>query len=87
MGLPCAMFDTPPIPENVAHEVSGLLAPQQDTDKLAENIVALMRQDDLWQQMSVDGRKRAVAKFNLHRQTAKLEDLYDRVTASTHREM
>lgn len=79
MGLPVASFSTGGIPEAVAHNATGLLTGERDTEGLAMNIVRLLRDDALWQQFSDAAAARARELFDLHKQTKKLEKIYDRL--------
>jgi glycosyltransferase involved in cell wall biosynthesis len=76
MGLPVASFASGGIPEAVAHGCTGLLAPERDWRALAQNILLLLGNQDLWRRMSEAGPPRIAKFFNLHTQTRKLEELY-----------
>jgi colanic acid/amylovoran biosynthesis glycosyltransferase len=79
MGCPVASFSSGGIPEAVAHEETGLLTAERDIEGLAQHILALMRNDDMWQKMSQAGRARVCALFDLKVQTRSLEGLYRQV--------
>jgi colanic acid/amylovoran biosynthesis glycosyltransferase len=79
MGLPVASFSTGGIPEAVAHNATGLLTGERDTEGLAMNVVRLLRDDALWQQFSDAAAARARELFDLQKQTKKLEKIYDRL--------
>jgi glycosyltransferase involved in cell wall biosynthesis len=79
MGLPVASFATGGIPEAVEHGVTGLLAPERDTDALANNIVTLLTDGSMWRRFSAAGQERVKRLFDLEKQTAKLEQIYDEV--------
>lgn len=83
MGLPVASFTTGGIPEAVAHNVTGLLAAERDVEGLANNILTLLKDDALWQQFSAAAVRRTRELFDLHRQTRKLETIYDRLVAQS----
>jgi glycosyltransferase involved in cell wall biosynthesis len=76
MGVPVASFATGGIPEAVAHEVTGLLAKEQDVEGLAANIIKLLSDDSLWRRFSIAATKRAREYFDLREQSAKLEEIY-----------
>jgi len=78
MGLPVAGFRSGGIPEAVADGQTGLLAPEGDRAALAANVEALLTDAALWNRLSAAAARRAREGFDLHRQTAALEDLYDR---------
>ncbi len=79
MALPVAAFDSGGIHEAMGE--NGLLAPEADVRQLAADIEALLTRDDLWHRISAAGRRAVCERFNLARQTAILEDLYDQVLA------
>jgi glycosyltransferase involved in cell wall biosynthesis len=79
MGLPVASFATGGIPEAVEHGVTGLLAPERDTDALANNIVTLLTDAPLWRRFSAAGQERVKKLFDIEKQTSKLEQIYHEV--------
>ena len=79
MGLPVASFSTGGIPEAVAHNVTGFLTAERDTEGLAANIARLLLDHTLWHQFSDAAAKRARELFDLQQQTRKLEKIYDRL--------
>jgi colanic acid/amylovoran biosynthesis glycosyltransferase len=84
MGLPVASFATGGIPEAVEHGITGLLAPERDTNALADNIVTLLTDTALWQRFSAAGQERVHKHFDLVKQTAKLEQIYGQVLLENH---
>lgn len=81
MELPVVSTFHAGIPEAVVDGETGLLCDEGDVDKLAANILRLMRSDDLRRNFGIAARARMVAHFDLREQTARLEDIYDRVIA------
>jgi glycosyltransferase involved in cell wall biosynthesis len=81
-GLPVVSFSHGGIPEAVAHSESGFLAPEPDWRKLSEYILILLKNEALWERFSRAGRRRVEQKFDLHKQTARLEEIYEEVLAS-----
>jgi glycosyltransferase involved in cell wall biosynthesis len=78
MALPVAGFASGGIGEGVADGQTALLASEGDSAALAANIEALLTDAPLWERMSAAAVARVRARFELRRQTAALEDLYDR---------
>ena len=76
MGLPVVSTLSGGIPEAVKHGETGLLVSERNPGALAEAILQLMQDEELWQRYSVAGRKHVVDHFNLARQTARLEDVF-----------
>jgi len=81
MGCPVVSFSSGGIPEAVAHEETGLLAKERDTEALSNYILRLLGNEAVWRQMSEAGRNRVCTLFDLKRQTKQLECIYDRVTS------
>jgi colanic acid/amylovoran biosynthesis glycosyltransferase len=81
MGLPIVSFATGGIPEAVSHGETGLLVQEKDVEGLAASIQRLLADEDLWQSMSMQGRKRVEKHFNLKQQTRVLENIYASVLA------
>lgn len=72
------------IPEAIAHGETGLLAEEKNWQQLAEGIASLVKNDRLRKQCAIAARKQVETKFNLQRNTAQLEAIYDRVLGKTH---
>jgi glycosyltransferase involved in cell wall biosynthesis len=79
MGLPVVSTLSGGIPEAVKHGETGLLVSERDPRALAEAILRLMQDQEMWQRYSVAGRKRVVAQFNLRQQTERLENVFARL--------
>ena len=82
MGLPVVSTRSGGIPEAVEDGQTGLLVSERDQQALAEAILKLMANDELWQRYSLAGRRRVLDQFNLARQTQRLEDVFDDVLSS-----
>lgn len=61
----------------MARGEAGFLAPERDWRKLAEYIIRLFRDDALWRRFAKAGRRRVEELFDLQKQTAALENIYD----------
>ncbi len=79
MGLPVVGTFHSGIPEAVVHGETGLLVAERDWEALAECIVRLLEDRDLWQRFSERSRERVHAAFSVHSQMPILEDMYDAV--------
>jgi len=64
------------IPEAVVDDVTGYLVAERDPAALADRLVALLKDPDLCQRLGAGGRAFVEDRFDLSRQTAKLESLY-----------
>jgi colanic acid/amylovoran biosynthesis glycosyltransferase len=76
MGLPVVSTKSGGIPEAVSDRQTGLLVAEDDKQALAEAILRLLRDDELWQRFSLAGRRRVMEHFNLARQTQVLEGIF-----------
>lgn len=80
-GLPVVSFSSGGIPEAVAHEETGLLVPERDTDQLTRALLLLLENPALRSKFGRAGRSRIERYFDLRRQSQLLEDIYDEITA------
>lgn len=81
-GMPVVASSSAGIPEAVAHGETGLLAPERDWRALAANIMTLLTDQGAWESMSRAGQQRVRRDFDLHKQCAKLEQIYEQVLCS-----
>ncbi len=65
------------IAEGIAEGKSGFVVPERDPDSLAHAIATLLANPGLRQRMGAAARQQVERYFDLSRQTAALEDLYD----------
>lgn len=75
--LPVASTYHSGIPEAVLDGETGLLSPEGDVDALAMNLRHLLRSPTLRLQLGSAGRHRTEQEFDIVKQTAVLEELYD----------
>lgn len=64
------------IPEAVTDGVNGYLVPERDPRALADRLIVLLRDPQLCEQFGKAGRESVRERFDLRRQTDKLEELY-----------
>lgn len=76
MGVPVVSTLHAGIPEAVADGVTGTLVPERDSEKLAAAILRLLEDQDLWQRYHLATQAHIDRQFDLHKQTARLEDIY-----------
>lgn len=67
------------IPEAVIHGATGYLVPERDPSRLADALDALLSSSDLRRRLGAEARRFAQRRFDLHRQTRSLEELYEDV--------
>jgi colanic acid/amylovoran biosynthesis glycosyltransferase len=82
MGLPVASFASGGIPEAVRDGKTGLLAPERDHHMLARHVQRFIKDEQFWTECSVRGRQHVSEKFDLRRQTERLEAIYRKVQAT-----
>jgi colanic acid/amylovoran biosynthesis glycosyltransferase len=85
MGLPVVSTLSGGIPEAVKNGETGLLVAERDSAALAEAILRLMQDEELWQQYSLAGRRNVVNHFNLAQQTGRLENLFEQMLAGPYK--
>jgi len=82
-GLPVVGTWHSGIPEAVADGETGFLVAENDSAALAERMGLLLGAADLRARMGTAGRRLVEERFDLRRQTARLEQIYDEVLART----
>ncbi len=81
MKVPVVSFASGGIPEVILHGKTGFLARERDVDELAHYLKLLLESEELRRRMGEAGRKWVAQEFDLAKQNAKLEALYDEVIA------
>ena len=85
LALPVVATRHSGIPEAVTHGETGLLSAEADPDALAANLRQVLADDDLRVRLGVRGRELVSERFDLRKQSLRLEDLYDEIRAMTRR--
>ncbi len=80
-GLPVIATRHSGIPEAVIDGETGGLVPENDCQALADRIALFLRSTEMRARMGAAGRRLTEEKFDLHRQTARLEQIYDELLA------
>ncbi|HEY6814672.1 MAG TPA: glycosyltransferase [Croceibacterium sp.] len=78
-GLPAVGTVHSGIPEAIVDGETGFLVPERDTGALAARIGTLLGSPELRERMGRAARRLAEDRFDLHKQTARLEAIYDEV--------
>jgi glycosyltransferase involved in cell wall biosynthesis len=81
IGVPVVATPVTGIPELVEDGVTGLLVPERDPRALAEAIERLLANEQLAQLLAAAGRRRIEEQFDLHRNVAKLRQLFEEAAA------
>ena len=80
-GLPAVVSDHGGNAEAVIDGRTGFVTPERDAAALADRLADVLGSPDLRRAMSLEARRLAERDFDLARQTALLEDHYDRLLA------
>lgn len=78
-GIPVVGSDAGGIPEVVAHEQTGFLAPVGNYELMAHYVIRLLQNHDLWQELSSKAVQRANDFFHAEQIVNQYEQLYERV--------
>ncbi|SEF52673.1 Glycosyltransferase involved in cell wall bisynthesis [Bryocella elongata] len=79
MGTPAVSFATAGIGEAVLQGETGLLAPEKDIPALADAMVELLSNDELWSRFSARARTWTAERFDIRKLNVQLENAYERV--------
>jgi colanic acid/amylovoran biosynthesis glycosyltransferase len=79
LQTPVVSFKSGGVIEAVIDGETGLLCDEKDAQTLSENITALLENDSLRHTMGANGRLRVETLFDVHKQCAKLETIYNGV--------
>lgn len=82
MGVPVVSFQHGGIPETMQDGITGLLAPERDVPLLAQHLLRYLEDDAFWSESRQKGMQWVRQTFDVRRQTARLEELYDAVIDS-----
>ncbi|MEM9952242.1 MAG: glycosyltransferase [Chloroflexota bacterium] len=84
VGTPVVSTHHGGIVESVLDGETGLLVPERNAVALAQAIIRLYTDHDLWRTFSQAGYDRVQREFGLQTLTAKLETIYDEVLSDSH---
>lgn len=80
LQTPVISFRSGGVVEAVEDGVTGLLCDEKDVAALSDNIATLLENSTLRHNMGIEGRQRIVQKFDVRKQCAELEEIYDGLT-------
>jgi len=80
-GVPVIASEVGGVPEVVIQGETGFLAPVGDILSMAEAGIAVLRNPELWSEISLNARQRAVEHFGVDRVVPQYEQFYRRVLA------
>ncbi|RMH08940.1 MAG: glycosyltransferase family 1 protein [Nitrospirae bacterium] len=84
LGVPVVTTDVAGAKELVKHGETGLVVPQQDPERLAHAILAVMGDAALRERMAQASRSRIETHFSFANRLKRVEELYERVLGFTH---
>jgi colanic acid/amylovoran biosynthesis glycosyltransferase len=85
MGTPVVSSRSGGIPEAVCDGKTGLLAPERDVTTLATHLHRFLTDDAFWQSCSNRATAWVRERFDLHKQTRRLENIYEEVVMEAKR--
>ncbi len=80
LEVPVVSFASGGVVEAVADGETGLLCAERDVAALADNIAQLLENSTLRHQMGKRGRARVETQFDIRKQCALLEQIYDEIS-------
>ena len=84
LGKPVIATDTGGTTELVVEGVTGIISPQRDSRKLAENILYLLNHQGVAEQMGKNGKDRIEKNFSIDEMTKKFIELYANLLGKSH---
>jgi colanic acid/amylovoran biosynthesis glycosyltransferase len=81
MGVPVVAYRHGGIPETMVEGETGLLADERDHERLASNLSRYLSEDNFWAHSREIGMRWVRENFDVVKQTAKLESLYEEIVA------
>jgi colanic acid/amylovoran biosynthesis glycosyltransferase len=75
-GLPLVATRHADIPEQLIHGENGLMVEERDVDGLAKAMATLARKPERWPAMGAAGRRLIEDRFEISKETGKLEGVY-----------
>jgi len=79
MGVPAIVFNSGGMPEAIVNNKSGFVVEEKNIEQLAQKIITLFSDDELWSDFSQHARIQVELRHDIVKQTEKLEGLYDQL--------
>jgi glycosyltransferase involved in cell wall biosynthesis len=80
---PVIATDTGGTTELLMDGITGIITPQRNPQKLAENMQYLLNNKDIAEQMGRRGKERVLEHFSLYEMTKKFVDLYGKLLSES----
>ncbi|MCD4784523.1 MAG: N-acetyl-alpha-D-glucosaminyl L-malate synthase BshA [Candidatus Eremiobacteraeota bacterium] len=78
-GVPAVVTDIGGLPEVVINGETGFVTPAEDTSAMAKMAVEILKNNELYNKMKINARKRAVEKFDTNLIVPEYERYYEKV--------
>jgi glycosyltransferase involved in cell wall biosynthesis len=79
MGVPAVVFDSGGMPEAIEVNKSGFVVEEKNVDQLAQKIITLFSDENLWSDFSQHARNQVELRHDIVKQTEKLECIYNQL--------
>lgn len=77
LGTPCISTNISGIPELIDNGVNGFLVEPKNPDRIAENVILLIENDDKRRKMGEVARRKIISDFNIKKEAKKLEKIFN----------
>lgn len=77
MEKPIIAYHSGGISEIVTHQKTGLLSPLRDYSDLSDNLLLLLKDNELRRRLGIEGRKEVIKKFSSHTTSLKIQAVLD----------
>ena len=80
-GVPVVCTDVEGVPEIVRDNITGILVPPKDSNKLADGIIRTLNDMETAKKMAEEGRRFVNDKFDVNKMVDDIDSLYDTLTS------
>jgi len=78
-GTPCVAFSIGGMPDMIEHKQTGYLASPFNAEDLAKGIIWVLEDDERWQVLSLQARRKVEKEFDIQTVAKKYADLYEEI--------
>ncbi len=78
-GTPCVAFNIGGMPDMIEHKHTGYLASPFNAEDLAKGIIWVLEDDERWQVLSLQARRKVENEFDIQTVAKKYADLYEEI--------
>jgi len=80
-GVPVVCTDVEGVPEIVRHNITGILVPPKDANKLADGIIRTLNDMETAKKMAEEGRRFVKDNFDVNKMVNDIDSLYNTLTS------